>query len=64
MYENYVTFIKQLLQLAASKRTFNSTREQSMYEKGFLIGLLASLAYNDSSVYSSLRKKYNDLGRE
>ena len=59
---DYITFINKMLAQAVSKRTFKTRNEQSVYEKGYLIGLLASLAYHDSDVFMRLRKKFKEDG--
>ena len=62
MLQNYVSLVNRLLQAAVSKRTFKNAAQQSMYEKGYLIGLLASLAYHDSDVFRKLLKKLEAHG--
>ena len=53
----FVKLVFAVLHKAVKARKFNSHREQSIYEKGYLIGFLAALARNDSFVYRALRKK-------
>lgn len=59
--KKHIELVVQLLARAVKRRTFSSERAQSLYEKGYLIGLLASLSFNDSYVYSTLKKKFNQL---
>ena len=40
-----------------------TVKDQMLYERGYLTGLLASLAHNDSYIQSLLIKKVNDLSR-
>ena len=60
--DKYVAFIQQILQQAVNKRIFKTQSERSLYEKGYLIGLLASLAQQDSDVLHKLRRKYERDG--
>jgi len=57
MFDMHVQLIHKLLDKACSKRTFNNERAKSLYEKGYLIGLLASLSYNDSNIRHKLMAK-------
>ena len=62
MLDKYVELINRMLEQASSKRNFASQTARLLYQQGYLVGLLASLAYQDSSVLVKLRHKYEKDG--
>jgi hypothetical protein len=55
MLDKEINLIERLL-LAQSKR-YPTTTEQLLYDRGFLLGLLASLAHEDNLVKSNIIQK-------
>ena len=52
MLNKEIQLIERLL--AAQSKQYPTMTQQLLYERGYLIGLLASLAYNDSLVRSDI----------
>ena len=46
--------------LSENNSKYKNTREQIIYERGYLTGLLAKLASEDSFVYQSLKHRLKD----
>ena len=64
MDRNYkeVELINKMLSLLPKHH--ENSKEQMIYERGFLTGLLASLAHDDSQIRSILIKYINDLSKK
>lgn len=43
--------------LSENNSKYKNTREQIIYERGYLTGLLATLASNDSYVYHAIKQQ-------
>ena len=59
-YQKEIDLINKLLALASSNRT---KEQQVVYEKGYLTGLLASIANSDALVKRDLLERINHLSR-
>ena len=59
-YQKEIDLINKLLALASSNRT---KEQQVVYEKGYLTGLLASIANSDALVKRELLERINHLSR-
>ena len=60
MLEPHIELIKRLLSHKARQRSFKTAQERALWEKGYLIGLLASLSYYDSANTDRIRRKIKD----
>ena len=56
---NEVELIEKLLK--ALPKQYKTVEDQLLYERGYLTGLLASIAHNDSSVKVILQERLNQL---
>jgi methionine salvage enolase-phosphatase E1 len=61
LFQKYVEQINYMLNEAARKKKFDSVKDRMIWERGYLTGLLASLAYKDSDVHLAIRRKINKL---
>jgi hypothetical protein len=57
--QKFVDLVNHMLAEAARGKKFNSIKERMIWERGFLTGFLASLAYDDSDVNLAIRRKIN-----
>jgi uncharacterized protein YbgA (DUF1722 family) len=57
LFNKYVELLNYILQEEAKKKSFTNVKDRMIWERGYLTGLLASLARNDSDVAFALRKK-------
>jgi hypothetical protein len=57
LFEKYVETINYMLSEAAKGKRFATVKDRMIWERGFLTGLLASLARNDSSVVVEIHRK-------
>jgi hypothetical protein len=46
--------------LSENNSKYTNTREKIIYERGYLTGLLAKLAYEDSYVHQAIRQRLKD----
>ena len=60
--EKYVETINQLLEEAGKGRKFTTVKDRMIWERGYLTGLLASLARNDSDILYTIRRKVKKDG--
>ena len=47
--------------LASVPKTYDDLTQQMLYERGYLTGFLASLAYNDSAVRDAIIARIKEL---
>ena len=47
--------------LASVPKTYDDLTQQVLYERGYLTGFLASLAYNDSAVRDAIIARIKEL---
>jgi hypothetical protein len=59
LFQKYVETINYMLNEAARSHKFDSVKDRMIWERGYLTGLLASLARRDSDVAFAIRKKIN-----
>lgn len=57
LFHKYVQLIDYMLEEEAKKKRFTSVKDRMIWERGYLTGLLASLARNDTDVGYAIRKK-------
>ena len=55
--QKFVDLVNYMLSEAAHGKKFSSTSERILWERGFLTGLLASLARDESDVHLAIRRK-------
>jgi hypothetical protein len=60
LFSRHVEEINYLLNKAASNRSFSTPKERIAWERGYLTGLLASLAYRDSDVHVAILRKIKE----
>jgi hypothetical protein len=53
--------IERLLAMETLGKSFVTKQQQLAYERGYLTGLLAKMAYNDSSVAHTLNLRIKEL---
>ena len=59
LLKKYVEQINYMLNEAARYKKFATVKDRMIWERGYLTGLLASLAYQDSDVHLAIRRKIN-----
>jgi len=57
IFQKHVELIEEMLREDAKKHRFADTKERILWERGYLTGLLASLAYQDSDITHAIRRK-------
>jgi len=57
IFQKHVELIEEMLREDAKKHRFATVKDRMIWERGYLTGLLASLAYNDSDVTYAIRRK-------
>jgi hypothetical protein len=55
--QKYVELIDHMLNEAAQGKRFATVKDRMIWERGYLTGLLAVLARNDSDVHYAIRRK-------
>jgi hypothetical protein len=57
LFEKYVEKVNYMLAEAARGKKFSSVKDRMIWERGYLTGLLASLAKQDSAILVAIYKK-------
>jgi hypothetical protein len=57
LFEKYVEIIDYMLTEASKGKKFASIKDRMIWERGYLTGLLASLARKDSDIIYTIKKK-------
>jgi len=60
LFQKYVEQINYMLNEASRSKKFSTLKDRMIWERGYLTGLLASLAYQDSNVHLAIRRKINE----
>ena len=57
LFDKYVEIINYMLSEAARGKKFTNVKDRMIWERGYLTGLLASLARKDSDIIYTIKKK-------